>query len=231
MATKNNNKVTEDDDNDSGVVQEMPGSYFISRGSVPVPDPTKLTTDQLRQEIKALRELIESRINSIESLHNVLEQKVESDKTAFAKADQNLRELMEEKICRLRTTNEEIFERINVQFLERDKRTEQLSIASSTAIAAALQAAKEAVGAQNTSNSIAIAKSEGSTIESIRQLQTLFNTSIASIKDQMDDIKSRVDKAEGQVKGAGLIWGLAIGLIGAVFGIIGIVSFVFKVIR
>lgn len=228
----NNNRKSDIDEEDMrGDVQEMPRGYISGGGLVPVPDPTKLTTDQLRQEIKALRELIESRINSIESLHSVLEQKVEGDKTAFAKADQNLRELMEEKICRLRSTNEEIFERINVQFVERDKRTEQLAIASSTAIAAALQAAKEAVGAQNTSNSIAIAKSESSTIESIRQLQTLFNTSITSIKDQMDDIKSRVDKAEGQVKGAGLIWGLAIGLIGAVFGIIGIVSFVFKVIH
>ena len=46
------------------------------------------------------------------------------------------------------------------QFAERDKRTEQLSLADKTAIAAALQAQKEAAGAQNESNTAAINKME-----------------------------------------------------------------------
>jgi Skp family chaperone for outer membrane proteins len=89
-----------------------------------------------------------------------------------------------------------------VQFIERDKRTEQLALASSTAIAAALQAAKEAVGAQNTSNSIAIAKSESSTLESLRQLRELFLSETKAINEKVDDLKSRLDRGEGKGTGA-----------------------------
>jgi hypothetical protein len=101
------------------------------------------------------------------------------------------------EVQQVRSTNDEIFKRIEVQFSERDKRTDQLALASSTAIAAALQAAKEAVGAQNTSNSIAISKSEQSTLESLRQLRELFSSEVKAINAKVDDIKARLDRGEG----------------------------------
>lgn len=158
---------------------------------MPVPDPTSLTTAQLRQEITALRELLESKITAA-------------------------KESGEEKIERLRETVDEIFKRIEVQFVERDKSTGQLALANSTAIAAALQAAEKAVGAQNTSNAIAIAKSESSTVESIRQLQTLFNTANAAMNDKINDVKSRLDKGEGRSGGLGEGWGYLAGVAGLV---------------
>jgi hypothetical protein len=60
----------------------------------------------------------------------------------------------------LRELHSERFSSIALQFEERDKRTEQLSVADKTAIAAALQAQKEAAGAQNESNTAAVAKIE-----------------------------------------------------------------------
>lgn len=44
----------------------MPNEPDILRGSVPVPDPTKLTTEQLIREAAALRELLETKLNGSE---------------------------------------------------------------------------------------------------------------------------------------------------------------------
>jgi hypothetical protein len=106
-------------------------------------------------------------------------------------------QLIMAQLSRSDSVSAERFERIDVQFTERDKRTEQLSLASSTAIAAALQAAKEAVGEQNRSSALAIAKSENSTTEALRQLQTLFQTASKGTDDKINDLKGRLDRGEG----------------------------------
>lgn len=160
-------------------LDNMPRGYLGGGGLVPIPDPSKLTTDQLRQEVKNLRELIEARLEGVTGTM------------------QSNRELLANEIDKLGAVSSERFTRIDTQFIERDKRTDQLSLADKTAVAAALQAAKEAVGAQNTSNSIAIAKSESSTVESIKQLQTLFNSAIDGLNDKVNDVKSRLDRGEG----------------------------------
>jgi hypothetical protein len=69
--------------------------------------------------------------------------------------------------------------KLDIQFQER-------TAASSTAIAAALQAAKEAVGQQNQSSGNAIDKA-----------QQLSSSEIAAAASQIGDLKGRLDKAEG----------------------------------
>jgi hypothetical protein len=64
-----------------------------------------------------------------------------------------------------------------------------------------LQAQKEAAGESQKSSSMAIAKAETATAESIKQLQTLFQTSIGALNLQVQDVKSRLDKGEGGVVG------------------------------
>jgi hypothetical protein len=166
----------------------------------------------LDRAILNLRELIESEIDktkavSIERLgridtvflaHSVA---IETALKAQQKSAQDAAEKMASEMDKLAAVSAERFTRIDTQFIERDKRTDQLSLADKTAVAAALQAAKEAVGAQNTSNSIAIAKSESSTVESIKQLQTLFTSAIAGLNDKVNDVKSRLDRGEGTVVG------------------------------
>ncbi len=56
---------------------------------------------------------------------------------------------------------------------------------------------KEAVGEQNRSAAVAIAKSENSTAESIKQLQVLFSSDRSATNDKINDVKSRLDKGEG----------------------------------
>src|SRR5580658_3724506 len=87
------------------------------------------------------------------------------DASAKAAIDGQQRTMME----RFHTV-EVMFAGIQTQFIERDTRVEQTAKGSKEALDAALQAAKEAVGEQNKSNSVAIAKSEAATNKQMDQL-------------------------------------------------------------
>jgi len=110
--------------------------YDIPKGltysTVPVPDPTKLTTDATNK--------LESQIRREMDLH---------------------KDLIEAKLCRLEDIT-------NVKFLDRD-----------AALDATLQTGKEA-----------ISKSETSTAEQIRQLNTLFQTSISAQSERIGKLEA-----------------------------------------
>lgn len=95
--------------------------------------------------------------------------------------------------------DDEIFKRIETQFIERDKRTEQLALASSTAIAAALQAQKEAAGATTDSILAVITKMDASFTKLFDQMAQLLTTQQKNTDDKINDLKSRIDKREGRV--------------------------------
>lgn len=167
-------------------------------------DLTRVPT-LLDRSIAGLRELLEARMGGTDALFLTLKERVEGKNGGLDDEIKHLRELMESQIKnvgvdieKISSVTQERFTRIDTQFVERDKRLEQLSLADKTAVAAALQAAKEAVGAQNTSNSIAIAKSESSTVESIKQLQALFATANSALNDKVNDLKGRFDRGEGR---------------------------------
>jgi hypothetical protein len=163
----------------------MAETRIISSGK-PDPDPTLLTTENLRREIANLKELIET-------------------------ATGDLHLLIESKLNALSAVTDERFSSIAIQFAERDKRTEQLSLADKTAIAAALQAQKEAAGATNESNSVALAKMENNFTKLIDQGQTLLQSVAKNMDDKINDLKSRFDTGEGKSKGVGDVWGWIFG--------------------
>jgi hypothetical protein len=153
----------------------------------PMPDPAAEKTDrQIENAIMSLRDLVDTRLTAMDKAIVLLQQQANRSPT------------IGEVFARF----EERFVRIDQSFIERDRRTDQLTLASSTAIAAALQAQKEAAGETQKSSSAAIAKSEAATGESIKQLQTLFQTSIAGLSNRIDDVKSRLDKGEGSGLGS-----------------------------
>lgn len=163
-------------------------------------DLTRVPTS-LDRAVTGLRELIEARLDGMDKGIVSISDAVSARPEDVRQQITHLRELLTADLEKAVAVSTERFARIDTQFIERDKRTDQLSLADKTAVAAALQAAKEAVGAQNTSNSIAIAKSESSTVESIRQLQTLFNSAIAAVNDKLNDVRSRIDRGDGQSTG------------------------------
>ncbi len=112
-----------------------------------------------------------------------------------------LRQLHDEKFTSINKQLETRFDGIDKQFLERDKRTEQLSLADKTAIAAALQAQKEAAGAQHDSNTTANSKMEANFATLISQTQALLQEVRRGTDDKINDLRGRLDKGEGVNRG------------------------------
>ena len=172
------------------------------RDTRPVPDPTVLTTQQLIREIALSREIIETRLTA-------------SDKAIelYQKINDKIPDIIIASVLRLQELHEEKFKSIQIQFLERDVRAEQTSRDSKVAVDAALQAAKEAVGEQNKSSALAIAKSETSTNKQIDGINALVASATAGLNDKIDDIKGRITSIEGASKGSSALWGYIIAAI------------------
>jgi len=178
-------------------------------GSTPVPDPTTLTNELVSKANAALREVLDAKIDGNAALVKgqfeaadkaiKLLEKWRDDLPGIMRSEVgHLRDLLEQKIDKLGDVTDQQFRGVQTQFVERDKRTEQLSIADKTAIAAALQAQKEAAGATNESNSVALAKMENNFAKLIEQTQNLLQAVSRNTDDKINDVKSRLDKGEGR---------------------------------
>lgn len=109
--------------------------------------------------------------------------------------------LMTLEIDRARDVTEEKFHSVNKQLtLVETQRVEQKKD-TKDAVDAALTAQKEAVREQTTASERAIAKSEASTKEALNNLTTTFNTAIAGLITNLDDLKERVGKIESIKQG------------------------------
>lgn len=189
---------------------------------VPNPDPTALTTKALEAAIANLSQSTDLQITNLKDVLLRVRDQLDQRPAALIEGVTHLRDLLISEIKKLEAVFEEKFTRIDGQFVERDKRAEQLAIAASTAIAAALQAQKEAVGEQNKSGAAAIAKSESSFLESIRQLNALFANSNQSLDEKITALNKRMDLSEGRNSGYAGLWAFIVGGIGLISVIIGI---------
>ena len=153
-------------------------------------DPSLLTTQQLIRELSLLREILEARLNCNDEDITHIKGELEKIPGLINASDQHVSDLFNEK-----------FASIQVQFKERDIRTDQTSRDSKIAVDAALQAAKELSGEQNKASSQAIAKSEAATSKQIDQIAILINSVAKSTDEKIDDLKGRQDKGEGRSTG------------------------------
>jgi DNA anti-recombination protein RmuC len=151
--------------------------------------------------LNGVKQIIETRLDGMDKAIELL-QKV-SDKFPSQVTD---------AVGQLQKVHEEKFHSIATQFTERDTRTEQTSRDSKVAVDAALQAAKEAVGAQTQSSDRAIAKSEAATTKQIDQIGTQIGTIQKSIDDKIDDIKARLQAIESLKKGSTDAWVVVLGI-------------------
>jgi len=207
----------------------MPLFGSRTNGNTPVPDPSVLTTQQLRHELQALsertdllfdglRQTIGARLDAMDKAVRVFESNLTRVPTDIDKQIECLKELHEEK-----------FHSVDTQFLERDVRVEQTARDTRVAVDAALQAAEKAVGKQNDSFALAIAKSEAATAKQIDQQGSLIQTTSNGLNDKVTDIKDRLTLIEGRGVGqtvaetthqtsSGLVINLIIG-IAAIFSV------------
>ena len=160
----------------------------------PDPDPTLRTMQLVDKAIKSLKEelstrfeAVETRFISMDKAATLLHDDYVRVPTLLDRAIANLRELVYSEIEKFKHVDDERFSKIDIMFTERDKRSDQLATVNKTAIEAALQAAEKSG-----------AKTELNTNESIKQLQVMFTTSINSLSDKINDVKSRLDRGEGR---------------------------------
>jgi hypothetical protein len=186
-------------------VTQNPNSQPIQTFAPVFPDPSLLTTEALRREIGNLKDQIDVRLSAADTAIKLIQSATDTSRRettdGVERASQQLHDLIIAKLDILAKVTSQRFSSIETQFMERDKRTEQLSLADKTAIAAALQAQKEAAGAQNESNAASVTKQEVAFTKLLDQNQALFQTSMSALTTQLNDLKSRLDKGEGQ--GAG----------------------------
>lgn len=162
-------------------------------GFTPVPDPTLLTTQQLIREIDSLRTQF---LRNVDTVRDVIQTRLDAMDHAISllQKQSDRSPTTAELAANLNATNaliEEKFQSVAIQFKERDTRTEQQARSTETAVNAALQAAKEAVGAQNIANAQSIAKSETSTTKQLDQIVTIIAALGKSIDDKINDLKDR----------------------------------------
>jgi uncharacterized coiled-coil protein SlyX len=159
-----------------------------SGNMLPIPDPTPLTTDMVLREVHALREVLDMRIAGNDRLIAMLQDSLAERAVVIRTQVDHLQQLQDEK-----------FRSIQTQFVERDTRAEQTAKDSKVAVDAALQAAKEAVGEQNKSSSLAISKSESGTTKQIDQISINIATSNSNLNDKIDDVKGQQVILNGQL--------------------------------
>lgn len=181
----------------------------FSAGSVPNPDPTLRTIENMLREVSSARNEARS---SVESLRDVIETRLEAMDKAIEllqKATDRFPAHVANEVGTLRQLHAEKFESIQVQFRERDTRTDQTSRDTKTAIDAALQAQKEAAG-----------KSEVSFTKQIDQIGDLIGTMGKGFDDKVSDLKDRITMMESNKKGGSEVWGYLVGALGLVISLI-----------
>lgn len=169
----------------------------------------KAERDYTDGQIASLRE----RLDAMDKASLVLNETVTRVPTEVQREVGNLRSLMNEK-----------FKLIDIQFNERDKRSEREWRDSKTAIDAALAAQKEAATEQNKSNNTAISKSDDAQKEKNDRLEQLFKSTTDALAARVDELKTRFERTEGQGAGLKMGYGWILGAIGAVAAIIAILA-------
>jgi hypothetical protein len=157
----------------------------------PVPDPTVLTTAQLLREIAALREMFGARLDGMDRATELLSETVNRTPTIVQTEIMHVRELMSEQLTAMSRISEERLKSIELQFTERDVRTEQAAKAGKEALDAALKSAKELVAQQNEANRSEAGKTESN-----------FTKQIDAQAARIDELKERIDRGEGSHTGA-----------------------------
>jgi hypothetical protein len=176
---------------------------------LPVLDPARLTTQVVDRAISAFREVIEARLIGMDRAIAVIADQVDklpadaATKCDESRADINrqmlaLRELIMSQIENVRNVSADKFDSINGRFRERDAQLEQAAREGRISLDSALTAAKDAVSEHNKSNERAIEKAETATQKQIEAMLQLMTTSNRSLEERIGDLKTRLDRGEGQ---------------------------------
>lgn len=192
---------------------------FISPRVIPNPDPSEMTRSKidhdiqeleqkLYERIEGLRASMQARLDAIDKASLLFETNLNRIPTQTDRQVGGLQDLIYAKLEALQTLlnsnhvlTDQKFTGVDRQFDERDVRVGQSAVAATTAVNAALQAAKEAVGEQNKSFTLSITKSETATAKQIDALLVTSQTVAAGLLTTITDVKERLTRIEGKETG------------------------------
>jgi chromosome segregation ATPase len=164
----------------------------------PRPDPTVLTTEQLTRGLISEREYVDGQISILRERLQAIDAATELRLGGII----DIPNQIDEKVNHLGELTTERFKSVQVQFEERDTRTEREARDNKLAVDAAFAAQEKQAVAQNESNTLAITKSEIATTETIKTLAELFRSTTDALGDKVDDLKDRVGALESRRQGA-----------------------------
>lgn len=167
-----------------------------------IPKSADTQRDHMREDfdrqVLGLRELLEGRIDGMDRATRLLASNVEKIPSDVDRAVDNLREFIMGQI----TNSLAETRRVGEVALEKFTAIDGTFGSNALALTAALAAQKEAAAEQNKSNTLAITKSEVATKEKIDSNAAQTQTSITSLADRVDDLKGRMDRGEGTIRGS-----------------------------
>ena len=197
-------------------------------------DPSFLSTQHLWREIAALKELMFARLDAAQKAIDVAHDDLVRVPTDVQKQVGALKDLhserfatIEEKIVAIHglfkerdTLRDEKFSAVEKTFAGLGKTIEASAASSKTAVDAALQAAKEAVG-----------KSEVATTKTIDQLGLIIQSGNKATDEKIDDVKDRLTRIESRAEGGAdsikdrhAAGGFNFGLVGMIVGVLGFLT-------
>jgi VIT1/CCC1 family predicted Fe2+/Mn2+ transporter len=156
-----------------------------------IPGPPYLTTEELRRDVSALREILQARLDGMDRAAVVLSETVNRTPTDIQTAISHLKELHDERFRSTSLESDERFKSVALQFKERDERSSQLAKTQDEALKAALQSAEKLNEAQGSANKEANAKTE-----------ITFAQQLKAVTDKIEVINGRLDRGEGTSAGA-----------------------------
>lgn len=162
-----------------------------------VTDPTALTRLALDKETAGVYALLSERIKAIEETAATFRSDLKQVPTETDRAITSLTNVIDGKFA---LVNEK-FNSVEEQFRLRDIAVKDASTQTALALSAALEAAKEAVGKQNTDSELAVSKMESMFTRQIEQQATQIATSVKSLETQISDLKERLAGQENRVQG------------------------------
>ena len=183
----------------------------------------------MERGLAALRDVLETRLDGMDRASVLLHENMSRIPSDTDKQIAHVRQLHDQKFEGVHSALAGLSAGIQKQFDERDVRSKAAEDAAKVAVNAALQAQKEAAGAQNESNAAAILKSESATVKQIDGILALLASSTKGTDEKIASINGRLDRGEGQSKGVGSALTVAMAVVATVIALGGlIVSFAAK---
>lgn len=193
-------------------IAQQPGQPMVASSTVPIPDPTLLTTQASEKAVSNLKELLQTQFGALKGIIDRQQTQLDTRDGDIRVAISHLRDLLMGEVSKLEAVTAQQFVRIDSTLAERATQGLQLAAANTKAIDTAFQSAEKAVSEQNKANTTAINKSETAVADSLKQLRDLFETANKGTNDKIDtnntsiatqitDLKSRLDKGEGRSNG------------------------------